>query len=150
MGSSLTEEQEVFLSLLSEKNYYIIGGTSAVSKTVEYQLQTYGGTIRLAGASRYETSVMIAETFAGDADTVVLAYGRNFPDGLCGGALAAAINAPVILVEDAYIDEAAAFVQEKGVMNGYILGGTGLLSDDSVRTIWNLAEDAEIPFKTFE
>ena len=144
VGSKLTAEQEAYLQLLGEKNFYIIGGVGAVSKDVEYALQSYGGTIRLAGGNRYETSALIAQRFFPEAEAVVLAYGRNYPDGLCGGALAAAMGAPVILVEDAFIDHAVDYVQGKEIRTGYVLGGTGLLSDASVRTIWALAEDAEI------
>lgn len=144
VGSKLTAEQEAYLQLLGEKNFYIIGGTSAISKSVEYALQSYGGTIRIAGENRYDTSALIAQRFFPEAEAVVLAYGRNYPDGLCGGALAAAMGAPVILVEDAFIDHAVDYVQGKEIHSGYVLGGTGLLSDASVRTIWDLAEDAEI------
>ena len=144
VGSKLTAEQEAYLQLLGEKNFYIIGGTSAISKSVEYALQSYGGTIRIAGENRYDTSALIAQRFFPEAEAVVLAYGRNYPDGLCGGALAAAMGAPVILVEDAFIDHAVDYVQGKEIQSGYVLGGTGLLSDASVRTIWALAEDAEI------
>lgn len=144
VGSKLTAEQEAYLQLLGEKNFYIIGGTSAISKSVEYALQSYGGTIRIAGENRYDTSALIAQRFFPEAEAVVLAYGRNYPDGLCGGALAAAMGAPVILVEDAFIDHAVDYVQGKEIQSGYVLGGIGLLSDASVRTIWALAEDAEI------
>ena len=147
VGDKLTAEQEAFLKLLGDKNYYIIGGTGAVSKAVEHALQNYGGTNRLAGNNRYDTSVLIAKTFFGNAEKVVLAYGMNYPDGLCGGALAAAMNGPVILVQDGFIDQASAYIRDKGIAEGYILGGTGLISDASIREIWELADDTVIPEK---
>ena len=144
VGSELTAEQEAYLQLLGEKNFYIIGGTSAISRKVEYALQAYGGTMRIAGNDRYETSIKIAKQFFAEADAAILAYGKNYPDGLCGGALAVAMGAPVILVENSHVDYAVDYVRSRELQSGYVLGGIILLSDATVRTIWNLAEDAEI------
>ena len=85
---------------------------------------------------------MIAQRYFGDVDTVLLAYGRDFPDGLCGGALAACLKAPVVLTETASYAKADAYVAN--VAKGYILGGALRISDDAARDIFELAEDAPV------
>jgi len=54
---------------------------------------------RIFGADRYETAVQIAKQGWTTANTVVIAYGGNFPDALAGTPLAAALNAPMLLTK---------------------------------------------------
>ncbi len=83
---------------------------------------------RLAGADRVATAVAVAETFA-QADTVVLASSRAFPDALAGGALATDAGAPMLLTPP---EELAAPVAEAiaalGASEVVVLGGTEALS----------------------
>ncbi len=55
---------------------------------------------RVAGENRYATSAAIAKRFFEEPTNVALAYGLNFPDGLCGGPLAYRNNAPLLLVNN--------------------------------------------------
>ncbi|MBQ1421260.1 MAG: cell wall-binding repeat-containing protein, partial [Firmicutes bacterium] len=127
---------------------YIIGGTKAVSESVESEIaDVISPNIiqRLGGANRYETCYMVNETFGDKSLTAVLVYGRNFPDGLSGGAVASAIGAPVLLVEN---DENAIRFAAKGVTlkqacYSITLGGPQLISDDTIRKVMN-KPDAEI------
>ena len=144
---NLSEAQKGFLSNLNGNKLYVIGGTGAVSKSMENQVATYGEVTRIGGGNRFETSVLIAEEFFDSPESAVLAYGLNFPDGLCGGGLAAALGAPLILTMDKFEAEAADYVQAKNIANGYVLGSSGLVSDKAVRTIFALEADAEISQK---
>lgn len=125
-------------AFLNGHNYTftIIGGTKAVSDKLMKQLEAYGKTYRLAGSDRFETSVLVAEKYFYSPDTVVLAYAWNYPDGLCGGALAYAMNAPLILTMDKYESAAAQYVQSGGIDSGYVLGGANLISDATVDNIF--------------
>ena len=140
VGPTLTEEQRLFLESHTGKKT-IIGGTSAVSEEIAAELGLTDRD-RLAGSNRYETTVMIAERYFGDVDTVLLAYGRDFPDGLCGGALAVCLKAPVILTETANYTNADEYVAN--VAKGYILGGALRIDDAAARDIFELAADAPI------
>lgn len=144
---SLRDSQKEYLGTLSRGKFYIIGGTAAVSEAVAKELAGYGAIERLSGATRYETSVEVAEKFFADADAVVLAYAKEFPDGLCGGALAVSMDAPVILTVPGKEAAAAAYVQEQGIQSGVILGGTARITDESARTVFKLDADAEIIVK---
>ena len=114
----------------------ILGGTGAVSDGLAKQLEDYGEMTRLAGKSRYDTSTLIAKTYFEDVSAVVVAYGKNFPDGLCGGPLAHAIGAPLILTATGAESAAAAYVSEIGVSSGYVLGGSGALSEATVGKVF--------------
>ena len=137
-GTSLSADQKSYLNSLSGNHYYVVGGEKAVSSSVENELKKYGSVSRIAGSTRHETSVLIAEKFCNNADRVVLAFSYNFPDGLCGGALGTAMNAPVILTMNGSDAAAAAFCKNRNIHDGYVLGGTGLISDDTASHIYNL------------
>ena len=137
VSNTLSSKQKEFLSSLNGNEIIIIGGTSAVSTSIEKQLQAYGKVERLAGSNRYETSVMVAERFFDHPEYVVLAYARNFPDGLSGGPLAYYKQAPLILTDNNNWKVAADYVQENEIVSGAVLGGPTLISSDTVKKIFN-------------
>ena len=141
-SGKLRDSQVKYLATLNN-SFCIIGGESAVCEALETAISAYGITDRLAGANRFETSVLIAKTYFQNPDTMVLAYAWNYPDGLCGGALAYSMNAPLILTMDKYEAEAASYAARKHISSGIVLGGSSLVSDASVRTIF--AMDASDP-----
>ena len=110
-----------------------------VSAAYEAELKAFGTITRVFGDSRYDTSVKVAKTFCKDVEKAVAASGKNFPDGLCGGPLAAALNAPLILTKDGGTDAAAGYVAENGIASGYVLGGEGALTDATVVEIFGLS-----------
>ena len=130
--------------LTGMKNIYIVGGEGAVSAEYEAELAAFGEVTRVFGDSRYDTSVEVAKTFCKDVDFAVVASGKNFPDGLCGGPLAAAMNAPLVLTKDGGSSAAANYVAENGIASGYVLGGDGALKDATVVTVFGLESAAEI------
>ena len=135
----LTAEQKAFLAKAadSKKNPIIIlGGKNAVNETVEGEFKALGFNVeRLAGDNRFQTSIMIAEKFFDRPNTAVLAYARNYPDGLCGGGLAVWIGAPLILTMDKQVAVAAEYAKKVGIKRTVTLGGEGLISDAAVNTI---------------
>lgn len=115
---------------------YIIGGTAAVSKKLEKQvddallsrsIQIAGKwedisaeIIRIAGASRYETSVKVANAFFGTPSNAVVALATNFLDGLSGGALAYALDSPLLLTngQKANYTITSKYAKEKKIRSG--------------------------------
>ena len=138
---SLREDQKAFLNTTSGE-FIIIGGTAAVSEELEAELAAIGTVERLAGDSRYQTSVLVAQKFLAAPEAVILAYARNFPDGLCGGPVAYALGAPLILTDNILPLEADAYVD--GMEAGIVVGGGGLISDETAREIFELAVDMPI------
>lgn len=134
----LTDSQIEFLDSLSGCTFTIIGGTSAVSDSLENALSRYGDVNRLAGSSREATSVLVARTFFNDPERIVMAYSRNFPDGLCGGPLAYLLGSPLILVNAGQESAAYDYVEDNLIYYATILGGTDVLSDETVQTVFGL------------
>ena len=141
VNKSLTAEQKAFLEGTSKK-FVILGGTAAVSAEVEAALAQIGTVERVKGASRYETSVVIAERYFAEPTAAVLAYGEAFPDGLCGGPLATLIGAPLVLTHNDKLAAADAYIE--GVNYGYVTGGTGRLSDATVQEIFDVTTDVVV------
>ena len=109
------------------------------------ELKAIGEAERVAGENRYRTSVKVADRFLEAPEAAVLAYARNFPDGLCGGPLAYALGAPLILTDNYDPSEADTYV--RGISAGIVTGGTGLIPDAAVRAIFDLPSDAQITDK---
>lgn len=132
----LSQKQKNYLASLSGDQFYIIGGTGAVSQTVENEVKNYGKVTRLSGATRMETSVLIAEKFFDSPKAMVLAVSDKFPDGLCGGLLAMGMDVPLILTKTGKEAAAKKYAQENQISQGVVLGGNLLISDETVKNIF--------------
>ena len=141
VDKELTDSQREFLEGTSKK-FVILGGTGAVSTEIADQLSEIGTVTRVKGASRYGTSVAIAQRYFPNASAAVLAYAQGFPDGLCGGPLALSLGAPLILTSNESYQMADDYVV--GITSGVVTGGTGRISDDTVREIFDLPSDTPI------
>ena len=147
VGKKLSKEQKAFLASVQTKQYYVIGGTSAVSAALAKEVEAFGAVSRIGGKTRYETSVMVAEAFFNNATSAVVAYGRNYPDGLCGGPLAYTLRAPLILTENGKEADAVEYTSTRDIKVGMILGGSRLVSDKTTQKIFGLANANEIVVK---
>lgn len=126
-----------FMNSLRNCSYTIIGGTGVVSSRIESTLKSYGSVKRLAGSNRFETSVKVAQTYFSDPDAVVVAYANSYPDGLCGGVLAYATNAPLILTMPGFTSNAANYISQNKINSGYVLGAEGLIDWDCFGSLFN-------------
>ena len=147
VGTGLNDDQKAFLKKCDNAKFIIIGGEGAVSSAVEKELGKYGKvTDRLAGTNRFHTSMLIAYHLFDQPSSAVLAYGRNFPDGLSGGSLAYALQGPLLLVENnkSNCNDAAWITYIYETDRSIILGGTGLISDDIARYVLNLSSKQKI------
>ena len=141
VDKNLTDAQKAFLVTTSCR-FVILGGTGAVSAEVEAELSEIGTVTRVKGSGRYETSVAIACRYFENPRAAVLAYAQGFPDGLCGGPLALSMGAPLILTSNEACQVADDYID--GITTGAVTGGTGRISDDTVREIFDLPADAPI------
>lgn len=145
VGNQLTDTQKAFFASHQSSSVVIVGGTGAVNETVEKEIASYVGVsniTRKGGANRYETSALVAEYFTPNATRAVLAYGLNFPDGLCGGPIAYMTDSPLILVTDAANAQAMEYMNKHEIHNGITIGGPALISDATVHSIFE--NDSEI------
>ena len=144
----LNDTQRKYLKTLGQKNYFLVGGTGVLPAALENEVKSnYGSVTRLGGKDRYETSVKVAEALFSDPETAVVAYAQNYPDGLCGGPLAASMNAPLLLVNDKHLDAAVGYTGKAGIKGGRILGGPALISDQSARKLFSMKDEDQIIVK---
>ena len=95
------------------------------------------GKSRIGGVTRVSTSTMLLDN-AQNKSEVVLATGRNFPDGLVAGALAGATKSGVVLTmgTNAIEPETLSKLKSVGTSKVTIVGGTGAVSqgvEDSLK-----------------
>lgn len=83
---------------LGAKNIYILGGTGVISSAMENGLKNQGYNVtRIAGNSRYETSIEVAKYVNSNPSTIFFTDGDNWEDALSIAPVAAKLQAPIIL-----------------------------------------------------
>ncbi|USQ80061.1 cell wall-binding repeat-containing protein [Ornithinimicrobium faecis] len=125
-SAHLPQATRAALERLKPGRIVILGGAQAVSNGVQNQLEefTAGDVTRIAGANRYETSALIADTFPGNRDRVFVATGLDFPDALSGSALAGKQANPVLLAQPSNLPNAVGdAIAGLNPDNGVVLGG---------------------------
>lgn len=84
---------------------------------------------RLAGLTRYDTAVAIAEKGWQQSDYAILAYGENFPDALASAPLAKKYNAPILLTNaNVLAPQTKRALLDLKVKHVLIVGGTAVVS----------------------
>lgn len=116
---------------LNPSTIALIGGTGAISQGIEDELKAQDKEcVRIAGQDRYQTSLEIAQYLDAPQDVFIVS-GENFPDALSIASYAAAHGDAIILSEqDGLGNDALEYIQALGVANSYLIGGTGVLSQD--------------------
>lgn len=87
------------------------------------------GVTRLAGESRYDTALQVAQRYPSGVPAAFVATGTNFPDALSGAAAAAMLGGPLLLTTPTALPSsvAAELVRLRPSVI-YVLGGTGAVS----------------------
>ena len=101
----------------------------------------------IVGVDVYDTAAKVAADVAsaGPAGTVALASGENFPDGLAGGAHAAAQGIPLLLTaRDGLPDTTRAATDALGVTDLVVYGGTAAISTTATGQVFGI-EPVAVP-----
>jgi putative cell wall-binding protein len=81
---------------------------------------------RSSGPGRVETAVAVSRDHWQTASDVVLATAGRFPDALAAGALAARLDAPVLLTSESELSpQVAEEIARLGATTAHVLGGSG-------------------------
>jgi putative cell wall-binding protein len=120
------------LQRLQPEAIVVLGGTAAVSETVEAELAQFaaGSVRRVRGDDRYETAVAVSLDAFERADVVHLAGGEDFADGLAGVAGASAAGGPLLLAEAECVPEVVLDeIDRLGADEVVLLGGEAVLAE---------------------
>ncbi|MBN2841335.1 MAG: cell wall-binding repeat-containing protein, partial [Coriobacteriia bacterium] len=122
---------------------YIAGGESVVNAAVAAAIDPYvSGTVkRLAGPTRYETSLAIAgEFWPTPSISAGVATGATFPDALTGAVLCADHNGPLLITPPTALHAGVASYLTGGrPPQVTVFGGTGAISTDvrcAIEALW--------------
>jgi putative cell wall-binding protein len=117
------------LARLRASRVVIVGGTGAISSTVETSLRGRGLIVtRVSGADRYATAAALSRGFPTGTSTY-LASGTGFPDALAGGVAAARSGQPMLLTSATSLPGATTAELDRLAPPWItVLGGTGAVS----------------------
>lgn len=122
--------------MINKKLLTIITSIYMISNSVLVVQAQAANSKTLAGQDRFYTSAAIAQEYKNNEniDSVILAFGNNFPDALSGSMLSQKYKAPILLCGSTIKESDAAlnFIKSNLAASKtvYILGGTGSISSD--------------------
>lgn len=128
-SGSISKSTKNYIGSAKITSAVILGGTSAIGNSTVNSIKDAGVTSveRISGKDRYATSLAIIKKYNGvyTSGDISIATGEAFPDALAGGAMAAKMGIPVILVGK-NMDQAGirSYISAKPYKNVYVFGGT--------------------------
>lgn len=120
---------------------YILGGNGVVDDSFVNYFKSQGfqqnNIVRIFGADRNKTSVAIANQLSPSTGTpVILAVYNNFPDALSISSVAGKNGWPILLTDSNTLNpEIANYISSEKPGTIYIVGGTGVVSDNVKNTV---------------
>ena len=124
-AGSLPSESKKTINGWNLEKLTVVGGRNSVSDSVMKSVNAKSVS-RIAGKSRYSTSVEVAKAAYGKAGSVLMASGENAADALSAGAVTAKLQRPLILVsKNSLSQELKEFIKTNSIANVTILGGEG-------------------------
>jgi putative cell wall-binding protein len=128
--------EEIVRVLPAGGTVYLLGGTGALSTAVETRLASWGfARTRYAGADRYATAVKVAVDGLDSPDTVIETTGLAFADALAAGAVAAHLDAAVLLTAGATQSASTAAYLAAMSPTRYAIGGPAAAADPGATSI---------------
>ena len=136
-SAGLTEEVRAELRRLAPKTVYLLGGTAALSSTIEAELRQTYDVKRLSGYSAEGTAVAIAREL-GTTGRAVVASVHYFQDALVISAWAARQGIPILLTDSAALSgEAQTVLKELKVTQTLVIGGTAVVGANVLESLPN-------------
>lgn len=153
-SSNLHASVSAELKRLGAETVHILGGTSAISSSVEEALEAEGYTVRRdSGTTRIETAIAVARQHAPASDTAIVSRAFGTPagdesaawaDALGAGGWAAAAGWPVLLTESDRLSLTLEnYLRASAVKKVYVIGGSSAISSRTVNEITALGISVE-------
>jgi len=137
-SNALDPNIELEITRLQPKNIFIVGGPGAVSDAIKQKLESKGIIVtRIYGQSRYDTSLEVAKHL-GNTENAFIVTGNNYPDALSIASFAAFYETPILLTDyDSIPANTRAYIQNTGIKNTFVIGGTGVISNNVLTSLPN-------------
>ncbi len=123
---TLPPDTEAAFSSLGINNVFVLGGTQVISQGVYNAIPVTGSKERISGATRYDTSVQLANRFLGSSDEIFILNGLHFVDAMSAAAWVARAGSGILWVASGW-DEPHQVVQDYLMSNAFtwitIVGG---------------------------
>lgn len=133
--TTLPESVRQELKRLNPSKIILLGGTGAISTSVEAELRALAPVDRIGGANRFATASGIASEL-GMLGEAVLVNGNNYPDAISMAAIAAQRGIPILLTDtNSLPSETDATLRKFSVSQTEIIGGEGVISPLSVKAL---------------
>ncbi|MCM3742047.1 cell wall-binding repeat-containing protein [Oceanobacillus luteolus] len=137
-NNKLSEAAKAFINENGVSKVTIIGGDTAVSASVENELNKLVGSAnvdRVSGKSRFDTTTAIINKYynLGKLDNIFVAQGMDIADALSAAPLAAKQQSPLVLtLSDNVPDSVQSWLKSKVKTNPdlYFLGGSGAIANN--------------------
>ncbi|MBZ4664130.1 MAG: cell wall binding protein [Caloramator sp.] len=132
--NQLPEQIKELINTSKPEEVYVIGGVAVISDDVINNIEN---AVRIAGKDRYETNLEIAKKFNNEInyERIFVATGKNFPDGLFAGTLAAMTNSFVFLTGDGVSESIKNHIIENRLDNTivFVVGGYKVVTEEIIK-----------------
>lgn len=126
-STGLTEDVSAELQRLAPKTIYLLGGTAALTSTIETKLRQKYEVKRLYGYSAEGTAAAIARELGTKGRAVVASVGY-FQDALVISSWAARQGVPILLTQSQELStDTGAVLKELNVAESLVIGGTAVV-----------------------
>ncbi|WP_238882851.1 cell wall-binding repeat-containing protein [Clostridium sp. YIM B02551] len=137
--NALPPEVQNEITSLNPKEVFIVGGAGVISDNVKNVLQSQGIKVtRISGNDRYETSLEIAKYLNSSKPEAFVVTGNDYPDALSIASYAGNKQTPILLTDKNQLpDSVKNYISSKGITKTYVIGGSGVISDNVLSTLPN-------------
>ena len=129
----------------------VVAGAPAQAANTSSEYVTATGAREFAGSDRYQTALKLATRFAddrggiGSVSNAFVASGESLVDAVSVSGLAGFMDAPVLLTRSGMLHGGVAdFIEDYGIGNIYVLGGTSAVSGDVFDALKGLANGPNV------
>jgi uncharacterized repeat protein (TIGR02543 family) len=139
LKNSLPAAIENEIDRLKPHEIFLVGGTGVISDNIKTVLQNKGIKVtRISGLDRYDTSLEVAKYVNSSIQEAFIVTGDNYPDALSIASYAGNKQIPILLTDKNKLnDKINNYIRSKGITKTYVIGGTGVVSDNVLSSLPN-------------
>ncbi|MFP7297228.1 SpoIID/LytB domain-containing protein [Neobacillus niacini] len=125
---------------LNPSTVYVLGGKVAISDDVIAQIEKTGIQVkRIAGETRYQTAVKIAEQITTSTELIITSGSSESPDALSIASYAAKNQIPILVTpSNGLPKDVKDYIKDHKISKAYVIGGTIAVSNNVVTEMKDL------------